>query len=62
MRPSWRNFASEAEQVSGLIDASSMPTSESSHGLVVEIMDQAWQAGVVKMAIAIKPKESRSEK
>jgi len=32
------------------------------HGLVVEIMDQARQAGVAKMAIAIKPKESRSEK
>ncbi len=32
------------------------------HGLVVEIMDQAWQAGVAKMAIAIKLKESRSEK
>jgi biopolymer transport protein ExbD len=32
------------------------------HGLVVEIMDQARQAGVAKMAIAVKPKESRSEK
>ena len=32
------------------------------HGLVVDVMDQARQAGVVKMAIAIKPKEGRSEK
>jgi len=32
------------------------------HGLVVEVMDQARQAGVAKMAIAVKPKESRSEK
>ena len=32
------------------------------HGLVVEIMDQARQAGVAKMAIAVKPKESHSEK
>jgi biopolymer transport protein ExbD len=32
------------------------------HGLVVEVMDQARQAGVAKMAIAIKPKEGRREK
>jgi biopolymer transport protein ExbD len=32
------------------------------HGRVVEVMDQARQAGVAKMAIAIKPKEGRSEK
>jgi len=32
------------------------------HGIVVEIIDQARQAGVAKMAIAVKPKESRSEK
>jgi len=32
------------------------------HGLVIDIMDQARQAGVVKMAIAVKPKESHSEK
>jgi biopolymer transport protein ExbD len=32
------------------------------HGLVVEVMDQARQAGVAKMAIAVKPKEGRSEK
>ena len=32
------------------------------HALVVEIMDQARQAGGAKMAIAVKPKESRSEK
>ena len=32
------------------------------HGLVVEIMDQARQVGVAKMAIAVKPKESHSEK
>jgi biopolymer transport protein ExbD len=32
------------------------------HGLVIEVMDQARQAGVAKMAIAVKPKESRSEK
>jgi biopolymer transport protein ExbD len=32
------------------------------HGLVVEVMDQARVAGVAKMAIAVKPKESRSEK
>ena len=31
------------------------------HGLVVEVMDQARQAGVAKMAIAVKPKEGRSE-
>jgi biopolymer transport protein ExbD len=29
------------------------------HGLVVEVMDEARQAGVVKMAIAIKPKEAQ---
>jgi biopolymer transport protein ExbD len=29
------------------------------HGLVVEIMDGARQAGVAKMAIAVRPKESR---
>jgi biopolymer transport protein ExbD len=29
------------------------------HGRVVEIMDDARQAGVTKMAIAVKPKESR---
>ena len=29
------------------------------HGLVVEIMDAARQAGVAKMAIAVKPKEAR---
>jgi len=29
------------------------------HGRVVEIMDDARQAGVVKMAIAVKPKDSR---
>jgi biopolymer transport protein ExbD len=29
------------------------------HGLVVEVMDQARQAGVSKMAIAVKPKEGR---
>ena len=29
------------------------------HGLVVEIMDAARQAGVSKMAIAVKPKDSR---
>jgi biopolymer transport protein ExbD len=29
------------------------------HGFVVEIMDAARQAGVAKMAIAVKPKESR---
>jgi biopolymer transport protein ExbD len=32
------------------------------HGLVVEVMDQARQAGIAKMAIAVKPKEDRSEK
>ena len=32
------------------------------HGLVVDIMDQARQAGVAKMAIAVKPREARSEK
>ena len=32
------------------------------HGLVVDIMDAARQAGVAKMAIAVKPKEGRSEK
>lgn len=29
------------------------------HGLVVEIMDAARQAGVAKMAIAVKPKDNR---
>jgi biopolymer transport protein ExbD len=29
------------------------------HGLVVEVMDRARQAGVSKMAIAVKPKEGR---
>jgi len=29
------------------------------HGRVVEVMDEARQAGVVKMAIAVKPKDSR---
>ena len=29
------------------------------HGLVVEIMDIARQAGVAKMAIAVKPKDNR---
>jgi biopolymer transport protein ExbD len=29
------------------------------HGLVVELMDDARQAGVAKMAIAVKPKDSR---
>jgi biopolymer transport protein ExbD len=29
------------------------------HGIVVEIMDAARQAGVTKMAIAVKPKEAR---
>jgi biopolymer transport protein ExbD len=29
------------------------------HGLVVEVMDDARQAGVIKMAIAIKPKEAQ---
>jgi biopolymer transport protein ExbD len=29
------------------------------HGLVVEIMDAARQAGVAKMAIAVKPKDAR---
>ncbi|HVO93793.1 MAG TPA: biopolymer transporter ExbD [Terriglobales bacterium] len=32
------------------------------HGVVVDVMDQARQAGVAKMAIAVKPRESRSEK
>jgi biopolymer transport protein ExbD len=32
------------------------------HGLVIEVMDQARQAGVGKMAIAVKPKENRREK
>jgi biopolymer transport protein ExbD len=32
------------------------------HGLVVDVMDQARQAGVAKMAIAVKPKEGRNEK
>ena len=31
------------------------------HGLVVDIMDAARQAGVAKMAIAVKPNEGRSE-
>ena len=29
------------------------------HGLVVEVMDAARQAGVAKMAIAVKPREGR---
>ncbi|HTN71558.1 MAG TPA: biopolymer transporter ExbD [Methylomirabilota bacterium] len=29
------------------------------HGLVVEIMDDARQAGVARMAIAVKPRDSR---
>jgi biopolymer transport protein ExbD len=29
------------------------------HGLVVEVMDEARQAGVAKMAIAVKPREGR---
>ena len=29
------------------------------HGRVVDVMDDARQAGVVKMAIAVKPKDSR---
>ena len=29
------------------------------HGLVVDVMDQARQAGVAKMAIAVKPREGR---
>ena len=29
------------------------------HGLVVEVMDQARQAGVTRMAIAVKPKDGR---
>jgi biopolymer transport protein ExbD len=29
------------------------------HGLVVDVMDQARQAGVSKMAIAVKPREGR---
>ena len=29
------------------------------HGIVIEIMDAARQAGVAKMAIAVKPKEAR---
>jgi biopolymer transport protein ExbD len=29
------------------------------HGRVVEVMDDARQAGVVKMAIAVKPKDTR---
>jgi biopolymer transport protein ExbD len=29
------------------------------HGLVVDLMDAARQAGVAKMAIAVKPKDSR---
>jgi len=32
------------------------------HGFVVDVLDQARQAGVTKMAIAVKPKEGRSEK
>jgi biopolymer transport protein ExbD len=32
------------------------------HGVVIEVMDQARRAGVARMAIAVKPKESRSEK
>jgi biopolymer transport protein ExbD len=29
------------------------------HGMVVDLMDEARQVGVAKMAIAVKPKESR---
>ena len=29
------------------------------HGVVIEVMDAARQAGVAKMAIAIKPKDTR---
>ena len=29
------------------------------HGLVVEVMDQARQAGVTRMAIAVKPKDGQ---
>jgi biopolymer transport protein ExbD len=32
------------------------------HGLVVEVMDAAREAGAAKMAIAVKPKDSHSEK
>ena len=32
------------------------------HGLVVDIMDAAREAGVTKMAIAVKPKEGRNER
>jgi biopolymer transport protein ExbD len=32
------------------------------HGAVTEVMDQARQAGVTRMAIAVKPKGVRSEK
>ena len=32
------------------------------HGVVVEIMDAARQAGAAKMAIAVNPKDRRSEK
>jgi biopolymer transport protein ExbD len=32
------------------------------HGLVVEAMDQARQAGVARIAIAVKPKGSRSDR
>lgn len=32
------------------------------HGLVVDVLDQARQAGVDKMAIAVQPREARSEK
>jgi biopolymer transport protein ExbD len=32
------------------------------HGVVVDVMDQARQAGAAKMAIAVKPREGRSEK
>jgi biopolymer transport protein ExbD len=32
------------------------------HGVVVDLMDQAREAGVAKMAIAVKPREGRSEK
>jgi biopolymer transport protein ExbD len=32
------------------------------HGIVVEVMDQARQAGVARMVIAVQPREVRSER
>ena len=32
------------------------------HGIVVDVMDRAREAGAAKLAIAVRPKESRSEK